>query len=57
MGLVWPKAREHKDAIDLTCFAFSQLYNQFYLDDKLYKRNERTKQIISVVSVLHEITA
>lgn len=56
LGSEWPDVEKYSNNFDLSSFAFGQLYNHFYLADKLQKYNDRTQQMISEVSVLHEIS-
>ncbi|MCB0282946.1 MAG: SpoIIE family protein phosphatase [Calditrichae bacterium] len=56
LGSEWPEIEKYNENFDLSSFAFGQLYNHFYLADKLQKYSDRTQQVISEVSVLHEIS-
>lgn len=56
IGLVWPGATKYKNEIDLACHSFLNLFDQFYFVEKLQESSERSRQVMSEVSVMHEIS-
>ncbi|KAA3610311.1 MAG: GAF domain-containing protein [Calditrichaeota bacterium] len=56
IGLVFPGASEKENEVSLICHSILSLYNQNFFDEKLQKSTERSKQVMSEVSVMHEIS-
>ncbi len=56
IGFIWPNAYKFKKEISLACSSFFNLFQQIYFEEKLHQSKERSRQIMSEVSVMHEIS-
>ncbi len=56
IGLSWPGAFKAQKEVEIAFAAFFNLYNQFYFKNKLQESTNRASQIMSEVTVMHEIS-